>query len=87
MPVLDNAKALFDEWYFGRLDNEDMLRSPHSKRLDTYAHKFMTLLAINEGKPAVDLPIMEKVIKLVNWQFKIRHGYSLSSSNLIRQPS
>lgn len=75
MPLLPKAKEMFDAWYMGELDNAEMIKSPHCKRLDTYAHRFMPLLAVNEGRPAIDLPIVEKVLKLVNWEFRVRQIY------------
>jgi hypothetical protein len=49
--------------------------SPHTKRLDVYAMRFMPLLAINDKKIAVDLQTIEKVIKLIDWQHQVRRVY------------
>jgi hypothetical protein len=71
-PINPDAYALFDQWYHGKLGNEEMFSSVHSVRLDTYAMRFMSLLAVNESKQTVDLNIMEKVIKILNWQYRMR---------------
>ena len=70
MPVSDNAKKLFDEWY---------INIPHSEfntRIDTYAHRFKVLLALNDYKKEVDLKTMEKVIDICNWQLLVRKKFA-----------
>ena len=67
--LTDNANALYHNWYMNRE------HSVHSKRLDTYALRFMNLLAINELKKEVDEEIIEKVIQLMNWQLEMRKLY------------
>jgi hypothetical protein len=47
-------------------------RSIHAKRLDTYALRFMILLAVNEGRFKVDSAIVSKVTELMNWQLRVR---------------
>jgi len=56
----------FDDWYM------NLETSIHAKRLDTYAHRFMPLLSVNEGKDEVDLPIVEKAIAIMDWQLAVR---------------
>lgn len=60
------ARELYHNWYIN-LD-----RSIHSKRLDTYALRFMMLLAVNEFKKTIDESIVEKTIKLMDWQLAAR---------------
>ncbi len=45
---------------------------PFSIRLDTYGLRLMPLLAINEAKTTVDETIVDKVIKLLDWQLNVR---------------
>jgi hypothetical protein len=66
LDIKQEAKDLYDTWYF------NVERSVHAKRLDTYALRFMSLLAVNEGKTEIDQEIVEKVIALVNWQLEAR---------------
>lgn len=66
LEITEDAKELYHEWYMG------LERSIHSKRLDTYAMRFMILLAINEGKRDIDIGIIDKAIRLVNWQLEVR---------------
>jgi len=63
------ARELYHAWYMG------FDRSIHSKRIDGYALKFMTLLAVNELKTEVDAEVINKVISLCNWQSVIRQQH------------
>ena len=68
-PELDftsSAKNLYERWYF------NLEQSVHTKRLDTYALRFMILLAVNAGKDEVDESIVQDVIDLMNWQLEAR---------------
>ena len=68
-PELDftpGARALYETWYL------NLEQSIHTKRLDTYALRFMILLAVNAEKNEVDEAITQDVIDLVNWQLKAR---------------
>jgi hypothetical protein len=60
------AKELYHSWYMNRP------QSVHSKRLDTYAVRFMPLLAVNEFKSEVDAETVKKVIDLCDWQYFVR---------------
>ncbi len=62
------AFALYDDWYKNKLDHKSL----HSVRLDTYALRFMLLLAVNEFRTNIDEGIVEKVIKLVEWEHLVR---------------
>ncbi|OGW51749.1 MAG: hypothetical protein A2Y81_12720 [Nitrospirae bacterium RBG_13_43_8] len=68
--ITDEARAIFNKWYLGTE------KSIHSKRLDTYALRFMPLLAINEQKSKIDVEIIEKIICLMNWQLQVRKLYA-----------
>ena len=52
-----------------------MERSVHAKRIDTYAMRFMSLLAVNELKTEIDIDIVQKVCKLMRWQLAVRKEY------------
>lgn len=64
--ISDEAELLYDDWY----KKQD--KSIHAKRLDTYALRFMMLLAINEMEKTIDKSIVGKVIKLMDWQLAAR---------------
>ena len=64
-----DAKKLYEEWYLSFQGSE------HTKRLDTYALRFMILFAVNEKKSVVDIDIVKKVIALMDWELKIRQLY------------
>ena len=66
IPIDRKAKLHFGRWYT-RIE-----RSVHSKRLDTYGHRLMVLLAVNDGKDTVDLATARKAITLCNWQLMVR---------------
>ncbi len=67
--ISPEAIILYHNWYMN-LD-----KSIHAKRLDTYALRFMMLLAINEMKSTIDESIVQKVIKLMDWQLATRQLY------------
>jgi hypothetical protein len=66
LDLTHEARDLFHAWYMDRPN------SIHSKRLDTYALRFMSLLAVNELRPEVDEEITRKVISLCDWQYQAR---------------
>lgn len=66
MPIDADALKLFDDWYMA------MPRDIYSKRLDSYGHRFMSLLAVNERKDKVDIEIMRKVILILNYEYAVR---------------
>jgi hypothetical protein len=68
-PELDltpDAKERFHEWYM------NLERSIHAKRLDAYALRLMTLLAVNDLKTAVDLDTVGKTLSICDWQLEAR---------------
>ena len=66
LDVTPGALALYESWYL------NLEQSIHTKRLDTYALRFMILLTINAGKNEVDEAIIKDVIDLMNWQLQAR---------------
>jgi len=60
------ARALYETWYL------NLEQSIHTKRLDTYALRFMILLTVNAGKSEVDESTVQDVIDLMNWQLQAR---------------
>lgn len=66
MPVDSNARDLFQEWYL-RLE-----QSVFSRRLDTFGHRFMPLLAINDKKKVIDLETVQKTISLLEYELETR---------------
>jgi hypothetical protein len=66
LDITTSAKRLYHRWY---MDGE---RSIHAKRLDTYALRLMSLLAVNDLKGEVDEETVRKVIDLCNWQLEVR---------------
>ncbi len=64
--ITDTALLLYEHWY------RNLDRSEHSKRIDTYALRFMMLIAINEKQSTIDESIVEKGIKLMDWQLSVR---------------
>jgi len=66
LDVTPGARALYENWYL------NLEQSIHTKRLDTYALRFMILLAVNAEKNEVDEAITQDVIDLMNWQLQAR---------------
>lgn len=66
LAVTGEALRLYKAWY------QNLEQSIHTKRLDTYALRFMILLAVNDGKVEVDETIIRNVIDLMNWQLEAR---------------
>jgi len=60
------AGEIYHRWYM------DLEQSIHAKRLDTYALRFMVLMAANDGKRSIDSETVEKVIRLMDWQLEAR---------------
>jgi hypothetical protein len=78
MEISREAKSEFNEWYFS-IRGED---TEHAKRLDTYALRFMPLLALNDGKDEIDLETTQKAITLLNWQKNVRETFDpIDSTN------
>ena len=69
LPITENARNKYDQWYM------NLESSVHTKRLDTYALRLMSLLAVNDFKVEVDEETVDKVLALVNWQLAVRRQY------------
>ncbi len=63
--ITNEGRAIYEDWY-------KQLEGIHAKRLDTYAARFMILLAVNELKPEIDEEIVRKVLDLMDWQYEVR---------------
>lgn len=66
LDITPGARALYESWYL------NLEQSIHTKRLDTYALRFLILLAVNAGKSEVDEPVVQDAIDLMNWQLQAR---------------
>jgi len=66
LDITKEGRERYDEWYF----NQE--HSIHAKRLDTYALRFMALLAVNELKTVIDEEVVDKSIRLMDWQLQVR---------------
>lgn len=66
LPITDEARRVFDQWYFQQEN------SPFSKRLDNYGLRLMIVLSVNEGELNITPDIAERVIRLLQWQLEIR---------------
>ena len=70
LPITQEARDLFQTWYMNLEQS-----SIHTKRLDTYGARLMILLTINDRKKEVDIDTTNKIIKLLNWQLKVRRAH------------
>lgn len=66
LPIDEEARAIFDAWYFGQES------SPFCKRLDGYGLRLMILLAVNAGEPRITPGIVSRVVSLLQWQLEVR---------------
>lgn len=66
LEITPSAADLYHNWYM------NMERSIHTKRLDTYAMRLMSLLAVNDLKDEVDEETVNKAISLCDWQLEVR---------------
>lgn len=66
MQINSTARDIFEKWYFG------LEQSVFTKRLDTYGHRLMPLLAINELQHIITPEIAEKTVALLNYQLAAR---------------
>jgi hypothetical protein len=65
-PMTPEAQECFDRWYFGQE------KSVFTKRLDTYGHRLMPLLAVNEKLDIITPEIAEKTVALLDYQLEAR---------------
>ena len=61
-----DALQLFHDWYLAREG------SIFERRLDTYAHRLMLLLATSSGKHCIDADLVRRVIALLQYQLDVR---------------
>ena len=61
-----DARAIFDAWYHGRES------SIFARRLDTYGHRLMLLLAASTGRWEVDADVATRVVALLRYQSEVR---------------
>jgi len=66
LELSETARKHYEEWY------ENLERSIHAKRIDTYAMRLMALLAANDLIAEVNLKTVLKVIELCEWQLHVR---------------
>jgi|GEM_PF-2324009 len=66
MEITPEAMSMYHNWYMA------VESSIHAKRIDTYALRLMSLLAINAGKTFVDEDTVRDVICLCDWQLEVR---------------
>lgn len=66
--INDAARKLYDAWYFERHKRDSLFE----KRLDTYAIRFMSLLALSSSAPEVDSTVMRAVLELVQYELDVR---------------
>jgi hypothetical protein len=66
LSLTEEAFEIFDNWYLNQGP------SIFARRLDTYGHRLMILLAINEGLQEVTGAIAEKAVSLLRWEHDIR---------------
>ena len=64
--LTDEARFIFDTWYRGRTG------SIFERRLDTYGHRLLVLLAASSGRQVVDADVAEAVVELLKYQLEVR---------------
>jgi len=69
LKITDAARVIYDDWYMS------LPQSINAKRLDTYAMRFMGLLAVNDLKKEIDEETVKKAIALCDWQYTVRRRY------------
>lgn len=66
MPIDPQAMKIFSTWYF------DLEKTVFAKRLDTYGHRLLSLVALNELKDRVTSDIASKVVALLRYELEAR---------------
>lgn len=66
LSLTSEARDIFESWYFG------LEKSIYSKRLDTYGHRLMILLAVNDMRATITPEIAEKTVALLDYQLAAR---------------
>jgi hypothetical protein len=76
-----DAYELWDKWYQEFKKDKD---NSTSQRIQSYGYRFMMIMAVSEGKTSIDADLITRVIRLLEWQKKVRLIYQPSEfSNLI----
>lgn len=65
-----DGQDIHNGWYLHRE------ASVYSRRLNVYALRLMILMAVNDGKKMIDAEVVDKVIRLCDWQLDIRKSLS-----------
>lgn len=63
------AQERYDKWYREYKAND---AGDITARLDNYFLRLMMLLCVSEGKTSIDLDLVERVIRLMEWQKNVR---------------
>jgi len=66
LPLTSEARDIFEGWYFG------LEKSIYGKRLDTYGHRLMILLAVNGMQATITPEIAKKTVALLDYQLAAR---------------
>lgn len=64
--ISERALKLYSDWYMNRP------KSIHARRLDTYALRFMGLIAVNKRAKSINENIANSAIELMDWQLEMR---------------
>ncbi len=64
--ITTDADAAFQAWYM-KAD-----RSIHAKRIEGYALRLMLLFCANEERERIDIDVVNRVLRLCDWQVKVR---------------
>ena len=70
LTMTEEARGYYHDWYMD-MDNA----SAHAMRLDTYASRFMILLAASCLKPEIDLEVVQQVTEMCDWQLRVRKAH------------
>ena len=66
LPLDPQAREIFESWYMS------LEQSVFAKRLDTYGHRLMPLLAVNERQDRITPEIAERTLALLDYQLSAR---------------
>lgn len=66
MEITKDAMEVYNGWYFS------LEGSIHARRIDTYAMRLMSLLAVNEHRTEIDIDIVKLATSIMNWQLLVR---------------
>ena len=66
LAISEEGYSAWDTWY------HELPRSEHARRLDTIGFRLLALIALITNKREVDLPTVETVISMLNYELKLR---------------